>query len=188
LQCTPDYHATVVPKNTNVRPSKLDFVNTVSFWLAYPVLQLWAFGHIILQISLLGVTRHEMMLLTSYGEHGQPVDVNLRNTAFTSPSDIVRSLSSAPGLQSTARNLSSHRQALIPARARSVPAKDPDHVVKTIPADTTSKRTHVKRDRGRMKCTRCIMHKRGCDGGRPQCENCRKSNMKCEWVGGEVTR
>jgi hypothetical protein len=129
-----------------------------------------------------------MMSSTSYSEHGQSVDVNLRNTAFTSPSDIVRSVSSAPDSQNAAGNLSSHRQALILAGARSGPAKDPNHVVKTNPANTASKRTHIKRDRSRMKCTRCIMHKRGCDGGRPQCENCRKSNIKCEWVGGEVTR
>lgn len=188
MQCTPDYHATVVPMNTNVRPSKLDFVNTASFWLACSVLQQWFSGDITFQIPLLGVTRLEMMSSTSYSEHGQSVDANLRHTAFTSPSDVVRSVSSAPDSQNTAGNLSSHRQALIPAGARSSPAKDPNHVVKTNPADTASKRTHVKRDRSRMKCTRCIMHKRGCDGGRPQCENCRKSNMKCEWVGGEVTR
>jgi Fungal Zn(2)-Cys(6) binuclear cluster domain len=163
-------------------------VNTASVWLACSVLQQWVSGDITFQIPLLGVTRLEMMSSTSYSEHGQSVDVNLQNTAFTSPSNIVRSVSSAPDSQNATGNLSSHNQALIPAGARSGPAKDPNHVVKTNPADTASKRTHVKRDRSRMKCTRCIMHKRGCDGGRPQCENCRKSNMKCEWVGGEVTR
>jgi hypothetical protein len=188
LQCTPDYHATVVPINTNVRPSKLDFVNTAFFWLACSVLQQSFSGDTTFQIPLLGVIRLEVMSSTSYSEHGQSAGVNLRNTAFTSPSDIVRSMSLAPDLQNTAGNLSSHRQAPIPARARSTPLKDPNHVIKTNPADTASKRTHVKRDRSRMKCTRCVMHKRGCDGGRPQCENCRKSNMKCEWVGGEVTR
>jgi hypothetical protein len=146
------------------------------------------FGSIILQIRLLGVTRHEMMSLASYREHGQSVDANLRNTVFASPSDIVRSVSSAPDSQNIAGNLSPHRQALVPARSRSAPGKDTDHVVKTNPTDTASKRTHIKRDRSRMKCTRCVMQKRGCDGGRPQCENCQKSNMKCEWVGGEVTR
>lgn len=139
----------------------------------------------ILQIPLLDVTRHEMMSLTSYGEHGQFAKVDVRNTAFNSPSDIVPS---AQDSQNTAGSLPSHKQALIPTRALSAPAKDPNHVVKTNRADTASKRTHIKRDRSRMKCTRCVMHKRGCDGGRPQCENCRKSNMKCEWVGREVTR
>jgi hypothetical protein len=174
--------------NTNVRPSKLDFVNAAFFWLACSVLQQWFSGDTTFQIPSPGVIRLEMMPSTSYSEHGQSVNVNLRNAAFTSPSDIVRSVSSAPDSQSTAGNLSSHRQALIPAGARSTPVKDPNHVIKANPADAASKRTRVKRDRSRMKCTRCIMQKRGCDGGQPQCENCRKSNMKCEWVGGEVTR
>jgi hypothetical protein len=185
LQCVPEYYVTVVPMNTNVRASKLDFVNTASFWLAYPVLQQWFFDNIVSQIPLLVNTRHEMMSLTSYSEHGQSVNVNLRNTGFNSPSNIVPS---APDSQSTARSLLSHGQALIPIRAHSAPAKDPNHAVKTNSSDTASKRAHVKRDRSRMKCTRCVMHKRGCDGGRPQCGNCRRSNMTCEWVGGEVTR
>jgi Fungal Zn(2)-Cys(6) binuclear cluster domain len=185
VQYIPDYYCNGCSHEHQRLPPKLDFVNTASFWLAYPVLQQWFLHNIVSQIPLLAATRHEMMSLTSYGEHGQSINVNLRNTGFNSPSDIVPS---APDLQSTARSLSSHRQALIPTRAHSAPAKDPNHVVKTNLSDTASKRTHVKRDRSRMKCTRCVMHKRGCDGGRPQCENCRRSNMKCEWVGGEVTR
>jgi hypothetical protein len=168
--------------NTNVRPSNLDFVNTASF---YPVIQQWFFDNIVSQSPLLVFTRHEMMSLTSYGEQGKSVNVNLPISGLNSPSDIVPSTLDS---QSTTISLSSHRQALVPTRAHSAPAEDPNHVVKTNLSDTAPKRTHVKRDRSKMKCTRCVMRKRGCDGGRPQCENCRRSNMKCEWVGGEVTR
>jgi hypothetical protein len=188
LQYTLDYHATVVPMNTNIRPFEIGLCEHCIFLTSLFSSSTAVFRRYHIPNSFARRHSLEMMSSTSYSEHGQSVDVNLRNTAVTSPSDIVRSVSSAPDSQNAAGNLSSHRQAFIPARARSGPAKDPNHVVKTNPADAASKRIHVKRDRSRMKCTRCIMHKRGCDGGRPQCENCRKSNMKCEWVGGEVTR
>jgi len=172
--------------NTNVCPSKLRFREHCIFLASLSSSSAMVFfDDIISQILLLGVTRLGMVSLTSYGEHGQPVNANLRNTGFNSPSGTVPS---ALDSQDAARSLSPYRQALSPTRAHSAPAKDLNHVVKTSLVDTASKRTQVKRDRSRMKCTRCIMHKRGCDGGRPQCENCRRSNMKCEWVGGEVTR
>ena len=109
----------------------------------------------------------------------------IMSTAVTVPG---RSMPSQLDLRNTAGRPTSREQVLAQATTLSAPTYDPKDANKTGPVGTKPKRAHVQRDRNRMKCTRCIMHKRGCDGKLPQCENCQKSSKLCEWVEPGVTR
>jgi hypothetical protein len=143
---------------------------------------------IIFQLHLLGITRQESMLSMPHDKHDQCADGYLQNTASTSPTDLGRNTSLLLDFQNTAGRLQSHKQAPTPAKAVFAPANHSADLTKAKLTRTNSKRVCVQRDRNRMKCSRCIMHKRGCDGEQPQCANCRKVKKTCEWVEPGVTR
>jgi hypothetical protein len=109
-----------------------------------------------------------MMSLTFQREPGQIIDGYLRNTAFSSIAGLWRSLSSpVAGLQNMVRRMKSQMQAIT-----QVTANQAVDITGAEPASGQSKRGYVQTDCNIMKNTCCLTCKRGCDGGRSQCENC----------------
>jgi hypothetical protein len=108
------------------------------------------------------------MSLTFQHEPGQVIDGYLRNIAFSSTAGLWRSLSSiVAGLQNMVGRMKSQMQAIT-----QITANQAVDITGAEPASSQSKRVYVQRDCNIMKCTCCLTCKRGCDGGRSQCENC----------------
>jgi hypothetical protein len=151
--------------------------------IAYSLLQSLPTNNIIFQLYLLGTTWQVIMSPSSRDEHGWSTGLHLGNTASTSLTAFGQTLPLPPDLKNTAGRPNS------PTQATTLPLiNEPTDFATPKPAGIKSTRVYVRRDRKRMKCARCMMHKRGCDGGPPQCENCQKSKKTCEWVEPGITR
>lgn len=186
MEVTPDYQISGALKDTNVSDN-WHIVYTASrrhFLVCLPPLAPSFFN-----CTCLASLGKEMMSVDLSRGAWPVIDGYLRNIASPSTSDLWRSFSSlSQGFQNMAGRLQSQKQAISQATALSAPVNRLADITGPEPACSKSKRVYVQRDRNRMKCTRCIMHQRGCDGGPPQYENCRISEKACEWVEVGITR